>query len=97
VRAWASAGYFSGVAKSGEIFLPFETKKTIFFAKMFKIQGGPRPHLPTPIVGEKHAYVGKGWGEQLKKLEIEDIRKNRDSKSILQTSDKHINENQEEV
>jgi len=45
---------FLGV-KSGEIcFFPLETKKTTFFGKVFKIQGGQGlpalPHLPTPML-----------------------------------------------
>ena len=42
---------FLGGAKSGKIyFFPLETKKTMFFAKSFKIQGGPRSLcLPSQI------------------------------------------------
>ena len=42
---------FSRGAKSGKIcFFLLETKKTIFFAKFFKIQGGPRsPCRPSDV------------------------------------------------
>jgi len=42
-----------GVAKTGKIlFFPLETKKTTFFAEIFKIQGvkAPLPPLPTPMM-----------------------------------------------
>ena len=47
--------FFQGGAKSGEnFFLPIETKKTTFFAKLFKIQGlfpfPPIAPLPTPTI-----------------------------------------------
>jgi len=38
--SWASEGFFPGGAKSGKIcFFPLKTKKTTFFAVIFKIQG----------------------------------------------------------
>jgi len=48
---WFFQNFYRG-AKSGEIcFFPLETKKTTFFAKMFKIQGGQGPpaHLPSDV------------------------------------------------
>jgi len=64
MHAWASEDYFQGRplgdfskiflggAKSGKIcFFLLETKKTTFFADIFKIQGSkaPLPPLPTPM------------------------------------------------
>jgi len=51
---WATRGFFKNFsrgAKSGEIrFFPLKTKKTTFFAKDFKIQGGLDPPVPLPTL-----------------------------------------------
>jgi len=64
---------FLGAAKSGKIcFFPLETKKTFFFAKIFKIQGGPRsPYPPSDAHVRGHNMVKihnpltalLGWGK----------------------------------
>jgi len=66
---WASEGFFQGEplgffskiflggAKSGNIcFFPLETKKTTFFAKIFKIQGGKDLSAPPPLPTPMHPF-----------------------------------------